>query len=176
MFPLCRGCAFSGFTTCLWSIALSGLAGIDDCPLVETMFVLSLSWHSFSRRNDDYPLVGPAKPRRGVKTTGRRWSGSGTPVTRAYHPKWNPEGVTDTSCSRLPHHSGLRPCLYSAALSGLGLIGCAHYAGVAPLRASPPACGLSPLRGLPYANIPCGACCLPTFPTYGRTGRTESPE
>ena len=222
----------------------------------------------------DYPLVGPAEPRRGGKTTGRRWSGSGTPVTRAYHremeapsERWitgrrwsdsgtcntepsqtgNPEGVTDTisrppRSTRRPHSpfprapllprrsglcylttfrrpfrawvdwvcplcrgyalSGFTACLWSVAspglsslrksvaLSGLHLIGCAHYAGVAPFRASPPACGLSPLRsgvcapacglspfqGLPYANIPCGACCLPTFPTYGRTGRTRSPQ
>ena len=79
--PLCRGCALTGFTACLWSIALSGLAGIDDCPLVETMFALSLSWHSFSRRNDDYPLVESAKPRRGGETPGRGGAMSGTPVT-----------------------------------------------------------------------------------------------
>ena len=64
----------------------------------------------------------------------------------------------NTDTFRRPVGQGLRPCLYSVALSGLRLIGCAHCAGVTPFRASPPACGLSPLRGLPVVNIPNGAC------------------
>ena len=41
VFPLYRGCALTGSTACLWSDALSGLAGIDLRPLVEVAFVLS---------------------------------------------------------------------------------------------------------------------------------------
>ena len=47
---LCRGCALSGFTACLWSVASPRLAGIDDCPLVEVAFVLSSKRRLPSRR------------------------------------------------------------------------------------------------------------------------------
>ena len=68
VFPLYRGCALAGSTACLWSDVSPRLAGIDDCPLVETMFALSLSWHSFSRRTGGTPVNGTiadGEPRRG---------------------------------------------------------------------------------------------------------------
>ena len=114
-------------TTCLWSVALSGLAGDDALGTTQGLRPVGL-----------YHLPVVCRPFRAYLVRASVGASLGW-ATVAQGLRYR-----STACPWSVALSGLAWCGH---LSGLRLIGCSHYTGVLPCRATPPACGLLPLRG-----------------------------